>query len=247
MRIAQLVASTAFLAAIAAPLGAQSAGNGYLFGAPDARLSLHAGYAHANASSDLFKFVTDNLTLERSAFSGPSVGADFSVTLAPRADLTFSVDYSAAVRNSEDRRYAEGADNLPIQQTTSFRRVPLAANAIVYLAPRGRSIGKLAWIPAKVVPWIGAGGGTMWYRFQQEGDFVDYQTLNIFTAKLESSGWAPMVQGLGGVDVTLTPRVAFTLDGRYTWARGNLSSDFTDFARIDLSGVTGSLGFTVRL
>jgi hypothetical protein len=246
MRISRVVAIIV-LAATAAPLGAQRSGNGYLFGAPDARLSLHAGYARANAQSDLFDFVIDNLTLERSAFSGPSIGVDLSVTLAPRVDLAFGADYSAAVRNSEDRRFAEGADNLPIQQTTSFRRVPLTANAIFYLAPRGRSIGKLAWIPAKIVPWIGAGGGTMWYRFQQEGDFVDYQTLNIFPAKLESSGWAPMVQGLGGVDVTLTPRVAFTLDGRYTWAKGTLSSDFTDFAKIDLSGITGSLGFTVRL
>jgi hypothetical protein len=233
---------------LAAPLQAQSAGSGYLFGAPDVRFSLRAGYAHANAKSDLFDFVIDNLTLDRSSFSGPSMGGDLSVTVAPRLDLTFSADYSAAVRTSEDRRYSEGANNLPIEQTTSFRRVPLSANAIFYLTPRGRAVGKLAWIPNRVVPWVGAGGGTMWYRFQQEGDFVDYQTLNIFPAKLESSGWAPMVQGLGGVDITLTPRFALTLDGRYMWAKGNLSSDFRSFEeKIDLSGITGSIGFTIRM
>ena len=247
MRNALLAASTALLAATAAPLAAQSSGNGYLFGTPDARLSLHAGYAHANAKSDLFDFVIENLTVERSAFSGPSIGVDLALTLAPRADLTLSLDYAAAITDSEDRRYAEGADDLPIQQTTSFRRVPVTANAIFYLTPRGRSVGKLAWIPAKVVPWLGAGGGAMWYRFRQEGDFVDYQTLNIFTSTLQSSGWAPMAQALGGVDVTLSPRFAVTLDGRYTWAKGSLSNDFTDFAKIDLSGVTGSLGITVRL
>ena len=141
MRNALLAASTALLAATAAPLAAQSSGNGYLFGTPDARLSLHAGYAHANAKSDLFDFVIENLTVERSAFSGPSIGVDLALTLAPRADLTFSLDYAAAITDSEDRRYAEGADDLPIQQTTSFRRVPVTANAIFYLTPRGRSVG----------------------------------------------------------------------------------------------------------
>jgi hypothetical protein len=87
----------------------------------------------------------------------------------------------------------------------------------------------------------------MWYRFQQEGDFVDYQTLNVFTTRLESSGWAPAVQGLGGVDVTISPRLGFTADARYQWAKADLSSDFRGFDRIDLSGITGSLGFTIRL
>jgi hypothetical protein len=245
-RSGSLAALAALLSGLALPLHAQS-GDGYLFGAPDARLNFRAGYAHANARSDVFDFVIQNLTLDRRSFSGPSMGGDLAITLAPRLDLSFSADYAAATRNSEDRRYLDN-NNLPIQQTTSFRRVPVTANAILYLASRGQSIGKLAWIPAKVVPWIGAGGGTMWYRLQQEGDFVDYQTLKVFTTKLESSGWTPEWQGLGGVDLTLTPRVAVTADARYTWAKAALSRDFRNFNdKIDLSGVTATLGFTIRL
>jgi hypothetical protein len=219
MRISRLAPLALLLAGFAAPARAQSAGDGYLFGTPNVRLSIHSGYAHANAKSDLFDFAIQNLTLERGSFSGPSLGGDFAVRLAPRLDLSFGVDYSAAVKTSEDRRYSEGANNLPIEQTTSFRRVPLMANAVVYLAPRGRSVGTLAWIPARVV----------------------------FTTRLESSGWAPAFQGLGGVDVTISPRLGFTADARYQWAKGDLSSAFKGFDRIDLSGITGSLGFTIRL
>jgi hypothetical protein len=244
MRTLRLGLLALLVAGLTTPLQAQ--GNGYLFGAPDARFSVHAGYAHANAKSDVFDFVIENLTLERSAFSGPSIGGEMALTVAPRLDLSFGVDYSAAVRNSEDRSFLDN-NNLPIEQTTSFRRAPLMANAILYLASRGRSVGKLAWIPAKVVPWIGIGGGSTWYSFKQEGDFVDYQTLNVFPSRLESSGWAPSFQGLGGVDVTLSPRIAFTADARYMQAKGNLSSDFRNFDKIDLSGITGSLGFTIRL
>jgi hypothetical protein len=76
---------------------------------------------------------------------------------------------------------------------------------------------------------------------------VDYQTLNVITRAYESDGWAPALQALGGVDVTLTPRIGFTADLRGTWARAELSRDFSGYEKIDLSGVTGALGFTLRM
>jgi hypothetical protein len=246
MSLPRIALVTVALVGLSVRLQAQSAGNGYLFGAPDARFSIRAGYALASASSDVFSDATTFLTLEKSSFSGPSIGGDVSVSITPRLDLTFSADYSAAVRESEDREFFDN-NQLPIVQTTSFRRAPLTANAVYSLRPRGRAVGTLAWIPTKVVPWIGAGGGAMWYKFRQEGDFVDYQTLNVFSALLESSGWAPTVQALGGVDVTLSPRIGFTADVRGTWARAKLSRDYSGYEKIDLSGVTGALGFTFRL
>lgn len=237
---------SALLVGLTAPLHAQAAGDGYLFGVPDGRFSIHAGYSHAYARSDVFDDAIKFLTLTRSSFSGPSIGGEFAITVAPRLDVSLDANYSAAVRKSEDRGYLDN-NNLPIEQTTSFRRAPLMANAVLYLAPRGRSIGRLAWIPARFVPWIGVGGGTTWYRFRQEGDFVDYVTLNVFHATLQSSGWAPAVQGLGGVDVTVSPRFAFTMDARRTWARAAPSRDFRNYDGIDLSSLTGSLGFAIRL
>jgi hypothetical protein len=242
----RIVVLTAVLAGLAAPLQGQSAGNGYLFGAPDTRFSIRGGYAHANANSDVFSDAIQFLTLEKGDFSGPSIGGEVTLSVTPRFDLSFNADYSAAVSESEDREYFDN-NQLPIIQTTSFRRLPLTANAIFSLRPRGRSIGTLAWIPTRIVPWIGAGGGAMWYKLRQEGDFVDYQTLNVFSARLESSGWAPALQALGGVDVTISPRVGFTADVRGTWARAQLSRDYSGYEKIDLSGVTGALGFTFRM
>jgi hypothetical protein len=244
----RVVAASALLVlAAATPLYAQSQGNGYLFGAPNGRLSIHAGYARAGAGSDLFGQVMSDLTLNKSDFSGPTVGAELAFTLSPRLDLAFQVDYAGRTKGSEYRNLVEGPNNLPIQQTTTFQRVPLTANIRAYLTPRGRSIGALAWIPSQIVPWVGAGGGAMWYRFKQEGDFVDFQTNAIFRDTYNSDGWAPTAQGMGGLDITLSPRIAFTVDARYTWARADLSGDFAGFNKIDLSGVSTGLGFTLRL
>jgi opacity protein-like surface antigen len=228
------------------PARAQHAGDGFLFHAPQARISIRGGYDHANAHSDVFDDAVNLLTLKRSDFSGLTVGADVAFALTSRVDLSLDVGYSGTNKASEDRQFIDN-NNLPVQQTTSFKRVPLTANLRYYLTPPGRTVGRLAWIPSKVVPWVGAGAGMMWYRFQQEGDFVDYQTLNIFPSTVSSSDWTPTVQGMAGLDISLTPLMALRLDSRYVWARAPLGQDFVGYNRIDLSGVQATLGLTFRL
>jgi hypothetical protein len=53
---------------------------------------------------------------------------------------------------------------------------------------------------------------------------------------------------MAGVDVSLTPRFAITVDGRYLASSGELVRDFANFSppRIDLSGFTGNAGVTLR-
>jgi hypothetical protein len=89
----------------------------------------------------------------------------------------------------------------------------------------------------------------MYYRFQQSGDFIDFNTdnLEVFTSTLESSGWAPMAQGALGMDYTIGPWLALTGEGRYQWARARLDPQvFEGFQKIDLSGFTGTVGFKLR-
>jgi hypothetical protein len=246
-RAARVAAALAL--GIGAPLRAQGAmgsGDGYLFGAPAVHFTLRMGYAHANAGSDLFDEVIRDLTLEKRNFSGAVIGSEIGFVVSPRFDLSFNLDYAWSSKRSEYRNFIDN-QNLPIEQTTSLKRVPLTANVRAYLAPRGRSVGRLAWIPTTVVPWIGAGGGAIWYRFRQEGDFVDFNTSDVFNADIKSEGWAPAAQAMGGLDYTISPRVAITGDARYTWARASLGRDFVGFDKIDLSGVSAALGLTFRL
>jgi len=233
------------LLAVAPDAFAQRSGDGFLFSPPGVSFTIHGGYARANAGSDLFSFSTENLTLGKGDFSGLDGGASLGVRLSDRADLSFGVDYTGRVADSESRNFV-GTDDKPILQSTRFERVPLTINLKGYLLPRGRSIGEFAWVPNKLVPYVGAGAGTMWYRFTQQGEFVDFKTNDIFRDHLESSGWAPTVQGLAGVDLTLTPRLALTGEARYSWARAQLSDAFVGFDRIDLSGTSATVGLTVR-
>jgi outer membrane protein W len=238
--------------AAAVPVGAQGTGNGYLFGEPMGRVTLRAGYAHAMANSDIFDENTKNLTLDKSDFSGPTFGGEAAFRIAPRIDFTLDAAYAGVKRNSSYRDLTEtdaNGNEVPIRQTTTFQRIPLTANLRLYLADRGRSVGSLAWIPAKVVPWVGAGAGVSWFRFKQEGDFVTLSDPNlpILTTSAKADGWGPALQGMGGVDVTITPRIALTGDARYIWSRATLGDSYEGFDKIDLSGVSVALGLTFRL
>ena len=115
-----------------------------------------------------------------------------------------------------------------------------------YLRDRGRSIGRFAWVPADWAPYVGAGAGWVWYRFRQDGDFVDFETLDIFPDTYTSKGRAPTLHLYGGADWSLGPSFFLTGEARYAWASADLSGDFVDFDPVDLSGLQATVGLSVR-
>jgi len=241
----RVFAAAVMVAGLASTASAQGAGNGFLFEQPSGSLTISGGYAHANAGSDIFSFATNQLSLDKSDFSGLTVGADLAIRVAPRFDIVIGTSYAGTSTPSNYRDLVD-QNNQEITQTTDFRRVPVMASVKAYLTDRGRSVGRFAWVPSRFAPYVGVGGGAMWYRFRQHGDFVDVNTSDVFTSDLKSSGWAPAAQGLAGVDFTLTPHLALTGEAKYIWAHGKLSDSFSGFDKIDLSGLSTTLGLTFR-
>jgi outer membrane protein W len=245
-----LVAMSALVALVglvaATPALAQS-GDGYLFGAPKGSVTLRGGFAQARASSDVFQEATQQLTLSKRDFAGFSGGLEAAARVGPNLDLSLDVDYMSTSAPSHYRGLVD-LQNQEIEQTTSLRRVPMTINAKVYLAPPGRSVGRFAWIPSTLAPYVGVGGGVMAYRFAEEGDFVDLSTNAVRPDRFVSDGTTPMAQVMAGADYTLSPRLAITGDARYLLVKGaTLGRDFSGYQPLDLSGVALSLGLTVRL
>jgi opacity protein-like surface antigen len=238
------------LAIPAVPAAAQLAGNGYLFHAPHAKIGIRGGYSGATAGSDVFDDVTRQLTLNRGDFASLTVGADIAFSITSKLDFTLDAGYSRSNHKSEFRDFVDNNDQ-PIEQTTSFERIPFTANLKLYLAPTGRSIGKLAWIPSRFVPYVGGGVGIMRYRFKQQGDFVDFSTNAVFPATLDSGedggSYAFVQQAMAGTEYNFSPMFGVTVDARYLHGRGNLGTAFKGYDNIDLSGVTASVGLSVRL
>jgi len=242
------------LAALAVPIAATAQQNrDFLFRTPRATLGLQVGYAVPAASSQIFDFTQQQLTVRRSDFRSATWGGELAIRVTPRVDVAMDVSYAKSRTLSELRHWVDNND-LPIQQTTEFQRVPLTFGAKVYLMDRGRSIGRFAWIPNRWTPFVGAGAGWVWYRFQQNGDFIDEAdcTANpdtgcgIFTDRYVSDGNAPTIHVFGGADWSLSPTFLLTAQARYAWARAEMGSDFLGFDRMDLSGFQATAGISVR-
>jgi len=216
----------------------------FLFGRPRASIGVRGHWIFASAGSDIFDFVTRQLTLDKKDFDGPGFGADGGVALNDRLDVVGGFEMSRMSKGSE---YRDFVDNLllPIEQRTSLNTLSIVGSVRYALIPKGQQISRLAWIPNRVVPYVGAGAGATHYEFRQSGDFVDFQDLSVFNDSFKAAGWTPTAHVFGGVDVQLFRGLYCTAQGRYTKAKGTLSSDFIDFDPIDLSGFRVSAGINL--
>jgi hypothetical protein len=233
------------LSLVAGHAQAQGAGDGFLFKPPKGSVSFRGGFDRASTGSDLFAFAADQLTLSRGDFSSLTFATDVDFQITAAVEVRFSVGVSRSTIPSEFRDWVDN-DRQPILQTTGFNRVPITASLKTYLFGQGRRVGHFAWVPARYAPYVGGGGGVMWYRFKQSGDFIDFATTRVFHDYFDSSGVTPTAQAFAGTDISLSPRFAVSTEGRYQWARAPLSRDFSGFERIDLSGFALTAGFSIR-
>jgi hypothetical protein len=242
---------------LVAPAGAdaQSGGEGFLFREPVLTVSVRGGYALARAGSDIFDFVTSQLTLDKSDFSGVAFGGGLGFRMTSQLDLSVELNY---MRGGDRSRVAGGywefigQDSFPVEQTTTLTRLPVTASLRYYVMPRGRKIGSFAWVPSKWAPYVGAGAGAMRYEFVQRGDFINFDEVvgvdefAIFTDELESTQWIPTAHVFGGMEWAVSRRAAFTGEIRYILGSAELGFDFVGFDPIDLSGMQATVGMSFR-
>jgi hypothetical protein len=222
-----------------------TAQNGYMFRRPTVTLAFRGGASIPAANDTLFRFFTNQLTLDRKDFAGASWGGDIGIWVDPKVDLVLGVAHTKTSKRSEFRDLI-GTDDLPIEQTTELTRTPATLSLRFYPIDRGRSVGRYTWIPENVLPYFGAGGGIMWYRLEQFGDFVDFETFDIFSDTIEDSGNTGMVHVFGGLEWWIAGHFGVTAEGKYLWASPKLDNGFSDFDNINLRGFQVTLGLATR-
>lgn len=252
------ISSAAFLAlsaaaslALPASISAQGGGPGFLFGDPDVSFGFRVGYGIPTVSSDLFDETFETFTLAREDFRGATLGGEVAVHVNERWDVALSALYHGRRMQSEYMEFYEEDPNdpaaqIPILHETWFRTVPVTVSARYYFVDRGRSIGRFAWVPARFTPFVSAGAGVVAWRFEQSGDFVDEETLLIFTDRISASGTGPYLHAGGGASLSLTKNLVLSLEGRYGWGRGDLEPEFGDYEDLDLSGLQLLAGISAR-
>lgn len=233
--------------------------DGFLFSRPSVTLSLYGGWAMPSEGSDVFDESRQELTLRQGDFNSPLGMAEVAFRVNERFDAALGVSHASRTARSEMRNFRwfeEGVDweDLPpIRQSTEFTRTELMATGKYYLLPRGREVSRLAWVPYRWSPYVGGGAGVSWYEFVQAGDFAvalgdDPMDRDILELEVESRDRGFTAHALGGVQLSVTPRLLVRGEYRYIWGSADLDpAAFEGFDRIDLSGSNLLLGLSIRI
>ena len=219
----------------------------FLFGRPRFSIGIRGLLHRARAGSDFYDFVNEELFVRRSSdddhknpnhgllnFDAPGIGFDFGLGITSRLDVRIGVDYAKSLNESELRNFI-GEDGLPFTQRTELSQVELRGESVLALAPRGRAIGQYAWIPSRVVPYVGAGLGFARYDLVQAGEFVD--DLGYFEDAFGSKGWGPALYLFGGADVRMSRQVYLNVEVRHVQASAELGPDYERYEPLDLGGL----------
>ena len=217
----------------------------FLFGQPRGIVGFSGGWLQASGGGILASF-REYLTIGERAYDTTLFRFVGGFSVSPRVDLVFDVTPSQNRTLSEYRYWDEGG--APLSQSTEVWQIPVSASVRYWIVPRGRRIGRLAWVPNTLALQVGVGGGTRWYRLQQVGDFVDINPIYgdnppIFTERLQSGGWAANWHISAGASIRMTRRLYAVAEVRQAWSGTTLTGNYD--GDIDLGGlqVTGGIEF----
>ena len=254
-----LTATVVLLAALAGPVRAQTGSqtppsqpigavpsDDFLFGRPRVSLGIRGNYRDAQGRQRHLRLRPGTADDREGRLQRPGFSADLGWALTERLDVVGGFEFARKTVQSEYRDFVDN-DLRPIEQETQLDQNLLTGSLRFALTPRGTRAGSYAWVPSRFTPYVGAGGGMMWWRFQQIGDFVDFQDFGVFPDTFRSDGLAPTGHLFGGADVQLYKRLSLSVEGRYVWASGTLDEDYVGFEPIDLVGVPLLGGFQRRV
>ncbi len=169
-------------------------------------------------------------------FNAGSVGAEWLVGFGEYVEVGLGVGfYQQTVLSVYDDFV--NVDSTEIEQDFKLRVTPVTATARFF--PFGQR--------SAIQPYAGAGVGFFNWRYSEVGEFVDFNTFDVFRDRFVAEGNDRGRVYLGGVRVLAGSRFAVGVEVRYQDVQGVVGIDqgFLE-ERIDLGGLTTSFTFNVR-
>jgi hypothetical protein len=238
--------SLVLAATLVAPAASEAQGGpGFLFNRPRVSIGIRTGYSVPRASGGIFRDSFEQFKLNGWDMSSPYLGGEVAARVSERWDVALSAGWARSESLSEYRAWVD-QDLLPIEQETAFETTALTVGGRYYFKDRGRSVGRFAWVPSRLAPFVGAGVGYTWYRFEQRGDFVDFQTLDIVGDALQTHGSGAAAYAGLGADLSVGKQFFLSGEARYSLANGGVRDEYSGYDGIDLSGLQLTAGISVR-
>ena len=189
-------------------------------------------------------FWADNesvFTLDASDFDDVLFGLTYSHGFNRFLELDVNADFTDETVLSEYRNFVDGS-GFPILHDSTLQTTPLTVG--VRFLPLGRAKrGK-----SKPVFFLGAGGGVNFWRYEEFGDFIDFDdpANPIILGDFSEHGEAFVAYGVFGLELPLAPAFNLGFEARYFSSDDDLKGDFAGLGTLDMSGWAASVSANWR-
>ena len=182
--------------------------------------------------------VVENLSLfafDLKDFNGPTISGEWVLPFGQYFETGVGVGYYQRTVPSVYTDFVN-VDGAEIPQDFSLRVIPVSAT--VRLLPTGRRTA--------VEPYVGGGLALLSWRYSEFGEFIDFNTFDVFQDRFIATGTDVGPLAVGGVRVPFGDRFALGGELRYQWGSGvvGVENGFLN-ERIDLGGLTSQVTFSV--
>jgi hypothetical protein len=186
----------------------------------------YLGVFSPQGDSEYWNDTFDVFTGSPSSFEDVVFGVDYLWRTSRQSGLLFGTSFYSGATTQAYLDWVDGDGN-DISHTTTLNLTDLTAAYIWRFGAHGAR------------PYIGGGGGLLWWGLREEGYFIDFADpdLPVVFASYDAGGTTWELFALAGLDVPLGYRWSFFIEGRYRWSEAELDDDFSGFGTIDLSGL----------
>jgi hypothetical protein len=172
----------------------------------------------------------------KSGWTGPFGGIEYSRRVSPHVELGLHVDGYGRRRETSYVDYTWEDDDSEIEQSLQVSAVPVGMS--------------LRWFPTDtrrgIAPYLTVGADLVIWDYREEGDFIDFDTMDIGYDEFQSSGVTPGLHVAAGFRAPLGYDFALTGEARYLLAKkADMGGDFRVYS-IDLSGASATIGLLLR-
>lgn len=174
------------------------------------------------------------LEFDLADFNGATFGGDFFVSLGSFIEAGVGLNYYQRTVPSIYSGFVD-SDGTEIEQDLKLRNIPVTATVRVFPLTRDLS----------VQPYVGGGVQFNRWRYSESGEFLDFDTGEIFRDTFVDDGTTAGPVFLGGVRFPIGANALIGGEYRYSRAKADVDPDLGFFGdTIDLGGST--VLFTVQ-
>jgi hypothetical protein len=189
------------------------------------------GFQKMNMQSDLWNVNMENLVFDRGDMSGSYYGLGYEFFINGNMGIAIEAGTYKQTRYTMYEEYTYDDDS-SILQNLSLNINSLEFN--INLLPLGYR--------SYLYPYLSFGGGIYLWKYEQWGSFINFEEGSINDGYANTQTVSLGGNAKAGFVIRVGKKLGLSLEVKYRYLKGKLSSEFEGFAPLDLSGLTYGFG-----